>query len=155
MTRGKAPKRPFDLVACERAMAGEAIALTIQEKRYVIDVMTRQGSSALEVAEHIGMTRRSVERIRATTTGDAPAEAVESVAWAGGKRDELAVWAKQEAAMFAFAVRDVSPADNWIRLAFLSRVELQALTVALAAMVPVDRTAAELTAWTDELEAVA
>lgn len=64
--------------------------------------------------------------------------------------------AQRDAVELATAIRDLDPQEVWGQLALWARddlVRLCAVTVALAAMVPVDQPVSRLLAWTDHLEA--
>jgi len=65
---------------------------------------------------------------------------------------QQAVAHMDRATELALAVRDEDPADVWDSLSRLDRYQLQALSVTLAALLPVDATRSELTGW---LEAMA
>lgn len=64
-------------------------------------------------------------------------------------RGDLAEALVREAAFLAMAVRDRDPADIATRLAGLTRHELEALAVVLAAMVDPDRTMHDALGWID------
>jgi DNA-binding CsgD family transcriptional regulator len=64
--------RGLDEIAVERALAGDKLALTIEERRLVVDVLTRKGVTARAIAERLGITTRSVVRHRATLRGARP-----------------------------------------------------------------------------------
>lgn len=146
------PKRAFDFAACERVMAGEWEPLSVQERRYVVDVLHRQGLGNRAIGETLHIGHRTVERILATGS-DVVAVDDQAVIWPGDTRDQLAEWAAQEALRLTTDVHDLDPRDIWIRLSHLPRVELQAVVVALAAIVPTDRTARELLAPIEHLGA--
>jgi DNA-binding NarL/FixJ family response regulator len=55
----------IDEVAVERAAKGERIRLTPAERQAAVAHLTRWGYSAAEIAERLGVTARTVERIRA------------------------------------------------------------------------------------------
>jgi hypothetical protein len=66
----------------------------------------------------------------------------------------MASQAKRDAADLVVDVRDLDPRQVWGRLVMWGREDpprLVAATVALAAMVPVDISIAELLAWTEHL----
>lgn len=55
-----------DQVAIERALAGDQVTLTREERRQVVATLTDAGESSRQIAEKIGVTRRSVVRHRAS-----------------------------------------------------------------------------------------
>lgn len=68
------------------------------------------------------------------------------------RRIQLAEQATRDAIAAATDLREVDPQQVWTRLQGLARTDptrLLALTVALAAMVDVERPVADLLAWTD------
>lgn len=65
----------------------------------------------------------------------------------------VAARAQTDAAQIAADIRDLDPREVWGRLAWWGQndpLRLYAVTVALAAMVPVDQPAAALLAWTED-----
>jgi len=64
----------------------------------------------------------------------------------------VAARAEEDAGQIAMDIRDLDPREVWGRLAWWGQndpLRLYAVTVALAAMVPVDEPAAALLAWTE------
>lgn len=61
---GPARSHGVDLVAVERACAGERVALSAAERVEAVRVLMRRGLSDAEAGERLGMHERSVERIR-------------------------------------------------------------------------------------------
>lgn len=66
-------------------------------------------------------------------------------------RDVLAVGAEQDAVALATIVRDEDPQVVFGALAQYDHKQLSVLCVALAAMVPTDRSAADLLGWLDPI----
>lgn len=64
----------------------------------------------------------------------------------------IAARAQADAGQIAADIRDLDPREVWGRLAWWGQndpLRLYSVTIALAAMVPVDQPAAELLAWTE------
>lgn len=152
-------------------MAGEWEPLTARERHYVIHVLHSEGVNARIISDILRVNYRTVTRFLAredsTTTPEStpqrggavtrdpnpPRPRTDGVEWPGERRDALADWATNEALRLATDVHDFDPNDVWLRLAHMPRVELQAVVIALAAIVPTDRTARELLAPIEHLGA--
>ena len=138
---------PVDEVAIQRAIRGDkSVVLDPHEYLIAVHRMAAQGVSIIETADRLGITERRVNRMRQRPLP--PAEVVPPVSLPSPDvLDGLA----EGAVDLVSKVRDTDPVEVWQKLSGLDRDRLQALTVALAALVPDDRTAAELFAWSDRL----
>lgn len=55
---------PFDAVALERARSGDHTYLPPRAKRVVVEQLSRQGLTAREIGDRLGLSHRQVQRIR-------------------------------------------------------------------------------------------
>lgn len=62
----------IDLVAVRHTLEGTGGGLTIAERRFAVDIATRAGMSAADIAKRIGSSQRNVVRDRNTLRGAAP-----------------------------------------------------------------------------------
>jgi len=54
----------IDHVAVERVIAGQAVELTVPERRHVVELLDRRGATAAQIAERLGVSVRTVVRYR-------------------------------------------------------------------------------------------
>jgi hypothetical protein len=137
----------IDEVAIQRAMSGDK-TIVLRPHEYVIAVhkLRDQGVGINESAARLGLSDRHVSRLRGQDVPmpmpTPPVVLPSPVVLEGLPAAALdLVW----------KVRDRDPVEVWQKLSNLDRDRLQALTVALAALVPDDRTEAQLFEWSDSL----
>lgn len=111
------------------------------------------GFSDAGIAERLGITEDGLAR-RFARMNNRPALTTvpDPIEYPSMKdRDTLAEQSVEDAAEAICRIRDENPGALWVDLACMTRDRLLALTFALAAMVPDDRTVGELLAWTEPL----
>lgn len=121
-----------------------------RERRERVHRLTAVGYTADQVGHELGITRRSVERHKASPPVPGPPPLPDARRVSAGRCAEL----EQTAALaveLVGSLRDENPHVCWSALSRLDRRQLQELAVVALAAIPVDATLAELFGWVLDL----
>ncbi len=142
----------YDEIAVRRALWGEKVKLTHPERIVATRRLTERGYTGTEIAGMLGVSDRTVTRLRNLDFDPSIADEGTIDAPSKEERRHLLDGAVPAAIAMANHVREDDPRVVWSELGMISANQLKTLVVTLAAMVPVDDcTPQELLAWTDHL----
>ncbi|WP_298444648.1 helix-turn-helix domain-containing protein [Gordonia sp. (in: high G+C Gram-positive bacteria)] len=139
----------YDQHTVDHVIAGYRMPLTTAERREVVHQLTEAGWSVAELAEHLGVARRTIDADRRLWTPQPADTAVQLPPrpYPAESFDDKKM--RAAAARFIGAVHELDNA--WELTAAMPPDDIRALCIVLAAACDPDKPITEMLAWVDRL----